>query len=232
MKLAIIMQYAISGIAAMLLIACDALAGAPMARPEPSASPASPLAALPAPTSAAASTVFPITITPRPDQDGIPDRIPTTPFPTSALPAQPAANFAFSFGYGACQITRVFNSFDNTLTQHSIGASPITTTLVLTANERSAIYQRMRAINLFAYPARYSIPVPDTMIRISHAPYSSYEFTLRNDTLLKTITWEDEISKPTSDEADQLRDLIAFLVSTINGHPELQRIPPLVEACA
>ncbi len=190
------------------------------------------MAAVPKPTFAPATTKFPITITPAPDWMGIPERIATTPFPTSSLPAQPAANFAFSFGYGSCQITRVLNTFDDTLMQHSIDASPITTTFVLTADERSAIYQRMRAINLFAYPARYAIPMPDTMLRIYPAPYPTYEFTLQNDTLLKTIIWEDTISRPTSDEADQLHSLIAFLKSTIDGHPETQQIPPLIEACA
>ena len=42
----------------------------------------------------------------------------------------------------------------------------------------------------------------------------------------------DEIVRPTSDEADQLRDLIAFLTTIIEGHAELQRLPRLIEACA
>jgi hypothetical protein len=176
--------------------------------------------------------VFPITITPAPDRDGIPKRVPTTPFPTSALPMQPAANFAFTFGYGACQITRVLNTFDNTLMQDSIDTPPITTTFVLAADERSAIYQHMRAINLFAYPATYTIPIPDAATGIYAYPHPRYEFTLRNDALLKTIIWEDQIWRPTSDEADQLRQLIAFLKTTIEGHPEIQQLPRLVEACA
>jgi hypothetical protein len=236
MKLAILSRYAIIGMGAILLIACDALIAAPTPSSAPASTPAStsasPLAAAPSPSSVAAVTVFPITITPSPDQTGIPERVPTTPFPTSALPVQPAPNFAFSFGYGACQITRVLNTFDNTLMQHSLNTPPITTTFVLTADERSAIYQHMRAMNLFAYPATYTIPVPDTMIRISPAPHPTYEFTLRNDRLLKTIIWEDDIWRPTSDEADQLHNLIAFLKSTIEGHAEIQQLPPLIEACA
>jgi hypothetical protein len=163
---------------------------------------------------------------------GIPERIPTTPFPTSSLPAQPAADFAFSFGYGACQITRVVNTFDNTLMQRSVGAAPITITFVLTSGERSTIYQHMRAINLFAYPPTYTIPLPDNITSMSIAPNPRYEFTLRNDTLLTTIVWEDAIVRPTSNEADQLRDLIAFLKTTIEGHAEIQQLPPLVEECA
>ena len=176
--------------------------------------------------------MLPTTTTPSPDWMGIPERVLTTPFPTSSLPAQPAANFAFSFGYGGCQITRVLNTFDDTLMQHSIDASPITTTFVLTTDERNVIYQRMRAINLFAYPTTYTIPMPDTAMRIYSAPHPRYEFTLRNDTLLKTIIWEDAIWRPSSDEADQLRDLITFLKSTIEGHPEIQQLPRLIEACA
>lgn len=163
---------------------------------------------------------------------GIPEHLPTTPFPTIPLPVQPAPNFAFSFGYGACQITRVLNTFDNTFTQYSLNSPPITTTFTLTADERTAIYQHMIAINLFGYPSTYKIPVPDTDLRIISAPHPHYEFTLRNDTIRKTIAWEDEISRPTSVEADNLRRLIAFLKQTIERHSEVQRLPPLVEACA
>lgn len=233
MKLAILNRHAIVAVGAALLIACDALTATPTPSPSSAPTPVSTSAsALAASSSSAAATVFPITITPRPDWMDIPERVPTTPFPTSSLPAQPAANFAFSFGYGSCQITRVLNTFDDTLMQDSIDASPITTTFVLTSAERDAIYQRMRTMNLFAYPARYTIPMPDTMIRISPAPHPTYEFTLRNDTLLKTIIWEDDIWRPTSDEADQLHSLIAFLKSTIEGHAEIQKLPALVEACA
>lgn len=229
MKLMMLTRYAIIGMGAMLLIACDA----PIAVPTPASSSASVLSSAPSPSPIAASaTMLPTTTTPSPDWMGIPERVPTTPFPTIAMPAQPAPDFAFSFGYGGCQITRILNTFDDTLTQQSINTSPLTTTFVLTTDERNAIYQRMRAINLFAYPTNYTIPMPDTMMRIYSAPHPRYEFTLRNDTLLKAITWEDAIWRPTSAEADQLRSLIAFLKTTIEGHPEIQQLPPLVEACA
>jgi hypothetical protein len=234
MKLALLSRYAIIAMAAVLLIACDALATTQTSAPTPAPAPApaSPLAASASPSFAAARTVFPITITPKLYQTGIPERIATTPFPTSSLPAQPAPNFAFSFGYGSCQITRVLNTFDDTLMQHSLNTPPITTSFVLTSDERTAIYQHMRAMNLFAYPTNYSIPMPDAAIGIYAYPHARYEFTLRNDTLLKTIVWEDALWRPTSDEADQLRDLIAFLKSTIEGHAEIQQLPRLVEACA
>jgi hypothetical protein len=236
MKIAMLRRYAIICAGAMLLIACDALTAAPAPSsapvPSPSSASASPLAALPSPSSVPPATMFPTTATPSPDWMGIPERVPTTPFPTIPMPMQPAPNFAFSFGYGACQITRVLNTFDDTLMQQSINTSPITTTFLLTADERNAIYQHMRAINLFAYPTTYTIPLPDTTLRIYTAPHPRYEFTLRNDRLLKTIIWEDAISRPTSDEADQLRDLIAFLKATIDGHAEIQRLPQLIEACA
>jgi hypothetical protein len=40
------------------------------------------------------------------------------------------------------------------------------------------------------------------------------------------------ISRPTSDEADRLRSLIAFLKTIIEGHTEIQHLPRLIEACA
>jgi hypothetical protein len=232
MKIVLSHWFAIIGTGIILLIACNAPAAAPA---QPTAAPA--LAAAPAPSSLPAASVPAATIplataTPSPDWMGIPERVPTTPFPTVVMPTQPASNFAFSFGYGACQITRILNTFDDTLTQQSSNTAPVSTTLVLTADERNAIYRRMRAINLFAFPTSYSIAMPDTMLRIYAAPHPRYEFTLRNNTLLKTITWEDAIARPTSDDADQLRDLIAFLKTTVEVHAELKRLPPLVEGCA
>jgi hypothetical protein len=227
MKTTMLNRFAIVFVGTLLLIACDALAVAPA----PSHTAAPSLSFSPSPSSPPA-TALPTTTTPSPDWMGIPERVPTTPLPTIPMPLQPAPNFAFSFGYGGCQITRILNTFDDTLTQRSLNTSPVTTTLLLTADERRAIYQRMRAINLFAYPTTYTIALPDTMVRILSEPHSRYEFTLRNDTLLKTITWEDEISRPTSDEADQLRSLIAFLKATVEGHAEIQRLPQLIEACA
>lgn len=166
---------------------------------------------------------------------GIPERVSTTLFPTVALPDLPAANFAFSFSYGPCPVTRVVSTFDNTLMQSAqpdSNAAPLTVTLVLSDAERTAIYERMRSINLFGYPKIYTIPLPENAIRVYVTPHSTYGFILRNDTVLTTITWVDEISRPTTTEADDLRELIVFLRTLIEARPEIEQLPPIIGACS
>jgi hypothetical protein len=164
---------------------------------------------------------------------GVPERIATTPFPAVPLSEQPDPNFAFSIGYGACTITRILDTFTNTLSQHSMdGSSAITIAFHLTADERVAVYQAIKTINLFGYPDVYTIPVPDTTPRIIPEPHSRYELVLRNGTLNKTITWEDSISRPIAVEADQLRGFIASIKTLVASHHEMTQLPPLNEACA
>src|SRR5581483_10691416 len=149
---------------------------------------------------------------------GVPERIVTTPFPVVALPEQPDPNFAFSIGYGACTITRILDTFTHTLTQHSMDGSSATIAFRLTSDERVTIYQAMKAINLFGYPDVYAIAVPENMMQIISEPHPRYELVLRNGTLNKRITWEDSTSRPTTVEADQLRDLIARIQALVAHH--------------
>ena len=179
-------------------------------------------------------TVSTATTTPTPDSLAVPERVSTTPFPAVALPDQPAANFAFSFSYGSCPVTRVVSTFDNTLMQSAQpdhNALPITVTLRLSDDERSEIYARMRSINLFGYPKIYTIPLPENAIRVYVTPHSTYYFILRNDTVLTTITWNDEIPRPTTTEADNLRELIMFLRTLIEARPEIEQLPPIIGGC-
>jgi hypothetical protein len=164
---------------------------------------------------------------------GVPERIATTPFPAVTLPEQPDPNFAFSIGYGACTITRILDTFNNTLSQHSMdGSAAITISFKLTTDERLAVYQAIKTINLFGYPDVYTIPVPDNTSRIIPEPHPRYELVLRNGTLNKTITWEDSISRPTAVEADQLRGFINTIKAMVANHSEMTQLPPLNEACA
>ena len=164
---------------------------------------------------------------------GVPERIATTPFSTVTLPEQPDPNFAFSVGYGACEITRVLDTFTRTLTQHSMdGSSAVTVPFTLTPDERVTIYQAIKTINLFGYPDVYVIPVPENTPRIIPEPHPRYELVLRNGTLNKRFTWEDSIARPTTTEADQLRDFIERIRALVATHRETAQLPPLNEACA
>lgn len=212
-------KHLITGVLTLVLAGCGAATNPPSALGSPSAS-------LPASTEIATLTANFI---------GVPERLATTPFPMVALPAHPAADFAFSFSYGPCPVTRVLSTFDNTLSQSAqpnSNAPFVTATLTLSAAERDAIYQRMRRINLFGYPKTYTIPVPKNDIRVITMPYSRYEFLVQNDTVRTNITWNDEISRPTTTEADNLRDLITFLQTLIEARPEMQQLPSPIGGCA
>lgn len=160
-------------------------------------------------------------------------RIATTPFPTLALSPEPASNFAFTFGYGACQpITRTLNTYNNTLTQQSHSGDPVTVPFQLTDAEQRAIYRKMVDINIFSYPATFSIPVLPGEMYTASSTYPRYTFTARNGDREVSVQWDDEIWSPTTTEADNLRSLIDLLKRTIEQHPDLQQLPPLQEVCA
>ena len=163
---------------------------------------------------------------------GVPERIATTPFPAVILPDQPESNFAFSIGYGACSITRILDTFTDTLTQHSMDGSSASIAFRLSPDERAAIYQAIKTINLFGYPNVYAIVVPENTMQIMTEPHPRYELVLRNGTLNKMITWEDSISRPTTVEADQLRSFIERIRALVANHPEIAQLPPLNEGCA
>ena len=162
---------------------------------------------------------------------GVPERIATTPFPAVTLPEEPNPNFAFSIGYGACTITRILDTFNHTLTQHSSDGSSATVAFRLTPDERITMYQAMKTINLFGYPDVY-VSVPENVPQMIPEPHPRYELVLRNGTLTKTITWEDAIARPSTAEADQLRDFIERVRTLVAHHPETAQLPLLNEACA
>jgi hypothetical protein len=163
----------------------------------------------------------------------VPFRVVPTPLPTRTPPPQPAPNFAFTFGYGSCApIKRVLNTFNDTLTQQPPGEEPVTIPFSLSEGDELTIYQKMAAINFFSYPPRFTIPIPENQQMIGADPYPEYSFTARNGDLFVSVQWADSISRPTTTEADNLRELIALLSQTIETHPDFARLPPLSEACA
>jgi hypothetical protein len=162
---------------------------------------------------------------------GIPERIATTPFPVVSLPEQPDQNFAFSIGYGACTITRILDTFNHTLTQHANDGSSATVSFRLTSDERITIYQTIKTINLFGYPDVY-VSVPENVPQIIPEPHPRYELVLQNGTLTKKVTWVDSIARPTTAQADRLREFIERIRTLVAHHPETAQLPPLNEGCA
>jgi hypothetical protein len=149
-----------------------------------------------------------------------------TPSPaTAATPAQPQANFAFSFAFGTCS-TDVLDTFEQTYTREIEPGESVSIPITLREAQMASIYRKMVEINFFDYPEVFQIPVKEgeTVGMVTPAP--SYRFTVRSGELTKTVTWTDEIIDPTSPQADALRELAQVLMQVIESHPDIQRLPP------
>lgn len=166
------------------------------------------------------------------DYGDVPALVVTTPFPTVALPEQPASNFALTFGYGACQTTRILNTFDRTLTQFDLDGTPTSVSVTVEPADLERIYRFMATIAFFSYPERYSTILPDTMVRIMPSPHPTYEFRVRNGDLEKTVVFTDNVFRPLTVETEHLRALVTLLKAVVEAQPELSELPPLREACA
>lgn len=218
-------------IAAVLLAALCACAQPPAGELASRSIPAAPTVARPSP-SVVATLAATASATTADEYVGIPERVATTPFPTVALPARPAPNFAFSFGYGSCRITRIVSTFDGTLTQVNLEGRASMVRLELDDAELERIYDEMVAIAFFSYPERYSTILSDTMVRVMATPHPGYEFRVRHGELEKQVLFADSVFRPTTTETDNLRRLVTLITSIVEAQPELAQLPPLKESCA
>jgi hypothetical protein len=156
------------------------------------------------------------------------ERVFPTPLPTMVYAAQPEANFGIRFEYGCLTPTRVLDTFTQTLTQLAgDGTHPVTVTLVLRPDTLQTIYEEVAAINFLSYPPEFSIPLEPNELVGSGAPYSVYRLYVRNGSSTADVHWKDEISSPTSDEAEQLRHFLRHIEAIIDQHPEVSTLPPL-----
>jgi len=53
---------------------------------------------------------------------------------------------------------------------------------------------------------------------------------VRNGGVVHAVAWKDS-SKPTTAEADRLRELFSMMLGFIHGHPEFKRLPVPTVGC-
>lgn len=156
----------------------------------------------------------------------------STPSATPQDMTLPAASFGFIFTYGVCVLSRA-DTFAGTFNRYGDGIDPpVTVPLSFTADDLPRIQRDMHQIDFFSYPTDFSInPIKDglgTMV----TPSASYIFQVREGDRQKTVRWQDNVIRPTSQKADDLRELAGLIERTVHGSPAVAALPPLHVGCA
>lgn len=138
--------------------------------------------------------------------------------------ASPEPNFAFTFEYGSCN-NDILDTFKGTFTKDMIIDPAVTIPFQLTQNQITEIYQKMVEIDLWDYPDVFAIKTPRRGVVGIVTPAMSYRITVRNGEMTKTIFWFDEITDPTTLEAERLRSLFSMMIDMVQNSPEYKKLP-------
>ena len=150
---------------------------------------------------------------------------------TPVFPARPAPNFAFSFAYGSC-FTSTLDTFEQTYTTAVKDGERATVPVSLSDAQMQEIYNKIVAIDFFSYPETFRITYAEDEVVGMVTPAQEYRITVRNGDQTHSVFWIDEITSPTSREADQLRELIQMMMEVIESNPDIQNLPDLNFGCA
>jgi hypothetical protein len=147
-------------------------------------------------------------------------------------PPEPGSDFGFRLESGAC-FTDVLDTFKGTFTKDLISDPPITIPLRLSGAQMQAVYAKMMEIAFFDYPDVFAIPTPRfNQPWLIQTPAERYHIVVRSGGTTKTLDWKDEIVKPSSLEADNLRALFKMIEAMISGSPEYKQLPARSGGCA
>lgn len=157
---------------------------------------------------------------------GAPAPSPTVPsLPTHVYAPEPEADFALRFDYGAC-LAETLDTFQGTFSRSMCPPDPpVTISFTLSAEEMREIYLEMVKIDFFGYPDQFAVVVPEGTLYCQVTPSESYHLKVRNGGVEKELHWTDDITDPTTQEADQLRAFLNMVIDIIHGHPELKLVP-------
>jgi hypothetical protein len=150
-----------------------------------------------------------------------------SPYPVAAQ----SGDFNFRFEFGSCLVERL-DTFDGTFTQGDPGppARVATAHIVLTDAQMSAIYRAIENIRFFDHPAVFVGVRPGAVETLHISPSYTYRFEVRNAGVVHTVSWDDA-DKPTTVEADRLRDFFSMVRGFIYEHPEFKRLPRQMVGC-
>lgn len=140
-------------------------------------------------------------------------------------------DFNFRFEVGEC-LTERLDTFSGDFTRNRGGAPPSmdTVKLALTEVQMSVIYRGIENIRFFDYPAVLVGVSPDAKVITETAPSFAYRFEVRNAGAVHAVAWNDS-RKPTTVEADRLRELFSMIRGFIHDHPAFKRLPRPLGGC-
>jgi hypothetical protein len=137
-----------------------------------------------------------------------------------------ADDFAVRFAYGLCT-TDVLDTLKGTFVRDMGSPAPaLSVPLVLPAESLRRIYADVLTARFSDYPELFRVQG-----HIGFAPTMHYKLETRVGGAAHAVTWVDGI-KPSTPEADRLRDLFTKLISLITAHPDVKRLPQAKVGCA
>jgi hypothetical protein len=148
----------------------------------------------------------------------------------NAFAAQ-AADFGFRFEVGDC-LTERFDTFSGVFTKNLGGelARTATAQISLTDAQMTAIHRAIENIRFFDYPSTFVGVPPGVQEITTTIPHFTYRLEVRNGGVVHTVSWKDAY-KPTTSEADRLRELFSMVLGFIHEHPEFKRLPRPTVGC-
>ncbi len=145
--------------------------------------------------------------------------------------AAQAGDFGFRFEVGDCLAERL-DTFTSVFTKN-LGGEPartVTAQISLTDAQMRAIYETLEAIRFFDYPSTFvGVPIGLRVVG-TVTPASTYRLQVRNGGVVHTVLWKDAY-KPTTGEADRLRDLFSMVLGFVHEHPAFKRLPRPTAGC-
>jgi len=140
---------------------------------------------------------------------------------SQVVAAQPA-DFGFRLERGACMKER-FDTFSGVLTKNLADGRTVSTKMSLSDAQMKTIYEAIQRIGFLSYPSAYR-GTPDVGDSTMTIPYETYRLEVRMGGLSHTVSWEDAF-KPTTKDADRLRELINTITEFVHSHPNFRRMP-------
>jgi hypothetical protein len=143
--------------------------------------------------------------------------------PDTQAPRDPYRDFGFRFAYGLCT-SEVLDTFKGTFTREMKPAPDLSVPVTLEAESLTAIHRAIADARFFVYPSEFRPGVPN------FAPGYHYRLTVQDAGRRHSVVWHDN-ARPSTPEADRLRQLFTTMRQVISAHPKVQQLPRANAAC-
>lgn len=141
--------------------------------------------------------------------------------PAASMPENMPDDFDFSVQFGVGKNNEV-NTFEGTVTKDLIADGTATTEVTLTEEERKAVYEKMKEINIVETKEFTPEPVNGTMCNIEPHEDDEWEIIIDGETITHSVS--GAYCDPTED-AEQLIGLRDNVFSIIRGKEAYKELP-------